>query len=134
MKKKFTLFAVCMALFVLVGCSKAAEVVTASSFCGRIVSVDANVVTVEVAKLSSGATRQDVEDALQSGKKLTYTGEDRTVTVQNLDLISDESQPDSRAGLSLLQVGDCVWLELITDEKGQENVTGLTVLTTTAAQ
>lgn len=131
MKKQFALAAVCLALFVLVGCSKKAEVMTASSFCGRIVSVDANVVTVEVAELSTGATQQDVEDALQSGKKLVYTGEDRAVTVQNLDLISDESQPDSRSGLSLLQLGDCVWLELITDENGQENVTGLTVLTTT---
>lgn len=132
MKKYFALAAGCMALFVLVGCNKAAEVVTASSFCGRIVAVDANVVTVEVAKLNAGVTQQDVEDALQNGKKLVYTGVDRTVTVQNLDLISDESQPDSRAGLSLLQVGDCVWLELITDENGQEDVTGLTVLTTEA--
>ena len=132
MKKYFALVVVCIALFVLAGCNKAAEVVTASDFCGRIISLDTNVVTVEVAKLNTGVTQQDVEDALQNGKKLVYTGVDRTVTVQNLDLITDESKPDSRAGLSLLQVGDCVWLELITDENGQENVTGLTVLTTEA--
>ena len=113
----------------LTACGTAgAEVVTASSFYGRITAVEANVVTVAVAKLPGVDSEADVEKELREGQPLEYTGEDRTVTVQNLDLITEADDSSRRTGLTLLQVGAYVYMELLTDENGDSTATAVTVL------
>ena len=102
--------------------------VTASSFYGRITAVEANVVTVAVAKLPGVDSEADVEKELREGQPLEYTGEDRTVTVQNLDLITEADDSSRRTGLTLLQVGAYVYMELLTDENGDSTATAVTVL------
>lgn len=111
-----------------------AEVVTASSFYGRVTAVDANVVTVAVASLPQDADKAAVEKDLQEGQALEYTGEDCTVTVQNLDLITEADDSGSRTGLTLLQVGAYVYMELLTDESGAATATAVTVLRGDGAQ